>query len=377
MIRAPRLIALLALGLSGVLHLSGLSFLHSDQTIETQGGAQIAVARLGNSFQDVAQGVQQPQPPESKVTVESTEMIQRARVPKTALNPEEPELRAEPREVLASVQRPVPTSMHPRQSAPVPQRFAPLAPSGAMPLQPDTLVPAVPARIAPSAAAQSAPAQSAQTVSQTIKPVPLAPVEPAAQQPDKPAVTAIMRAEVEPTRAIAPPTLTAEAEIDDEEPTRPRVLARPRARPREIAKPAPKPPKPTPAPAKAKPNPGAAQPAQVRGSAEGQKQASQTETTRSSARAAAQAGNVAVSNYPGQVMRKISRLRRPRVRSRGTATVAFRIAPGGGLASIRIAKSSGSAELDAAALQLVRRAAPFPKPPAGARRSFSIGIKGR
>ncbi len=372
MIRAPRLIALLALSLSGVLHLSGLSFLRSDQTIETQGGAQIAVARLGNSFQDVAQGVQQPQTPESMVMVEPTEVIQRARIPQTALNPEEPEIRAEPREVLEPMQRPVPTSVHSRQSAPAPQRLAPLAPFGAMPLLPDTLVPAAPVQIAPSA-----PGQIAQTASQTIKPVPLAPVEPAAQQPDKPAVTAIMRAEVAPTRAIAPPTLTAEVEIDDEDPTRPRVSARPRARPREIAKPAPKPPKPRPAPAKAKPNPGAAQPAQVRGSAEGQKQASQTETSRSSAKAAAQAGNAAVSNYPGQVMRKISRLRRPRVRSRGTATVAFRIAPGGGLASIRIAKSSGSAELDAAALQLVRRAAPFPKPPAGARRSFSIGIKGR
>ncbi|APE44557.1 hypothetical protein BOO69_14905 [Sulfitobacter alexandrii] len=94
-------------------------------------------------------------------------------------------------------------------------------------------------------------------------------------------------------------------------------------------------------------------------------------------KAAPQSGNAAASNYPGQVMRKISRVRKPNVRARGTATIAFRIAANGGLATISVARSSGSSALDRAALRVVRTAAPFPPPPSGATRSFSIQIQGR
>lgn len=89
------------------------------------------------------------------------------------------------------------------------------------------------------------------------------------------------------------------------------------------------------------------------------------------------AGNAAASNYPGLVMRILSRAGKPRARARGTAVVSFSIDPQGGLASVSLARSSGSDALDQAALQLVRGAGPFPTPPAGARRSFSIQIKGR
>ena len=88
-------------------------------------------------------------------------------------------------------------------------------------------------------------------------------------------------------------------------------------------------------------------------------------------------GNAAASNYPGLVMRKISRVPRPRAGSRGTAVVGFSVTGGGGLASVHLTGSSGSAQLDRAALQMIRRAAPFPAPPAGAQRSFTISIKGR
>ncbi|SFJ69606.1 energy transducer TonB family protein [Celeribacter neptunius] len=88
-------------------------------------------------------------------------------------------------------------------------------------------------------------------------------------------------------------------------------------------------------------------------------------------------GNAAVSNYPGQVMRRLSRVSRPRVSARGAALVSFRLASSGALAGLSIARSSGSAELDRAALDVVQRAAPFPPPPAGARRAFSVEIKGR
>lgn len=89
------------------------------------------------------------------------------------------------------------------------------------------------------------------------------------------------------------------------------------------------------------------------------------------------AGNAAASNYPGEVMARLSRVRRPNVSARGTALVAFSIAGNGGLAGVSVARSSGSPELDRAAVRLVQSAAPFPPPPSGARRSFSISIAGR
>ncbi|MFP3383907.1 TonB family protein [Tritonibacter sp. SIMBA_163] len=99
----------------------------------------------------------------------------------------------------------------------------------------------------------------------------------------------------------------------------------------------------------------------------------------SSARAgkSTDAGNAAASNYPGQVMRKISRQRKPRTSARGVAHIAFSIGAGGQLTTVRVAKSSGSAELDQLAVQQIRRAGPFPPPPAGARTRFTIAIKGR
>lgn len=89
------------------------------------------------------------------------------------------------------------------------------------------------------------------------------------------------------------------------------------------------------------------------------------------------AGNAAASNYPGLVMRRLSRAGKPRVNARGAALVAFTIGPAGGLASVSLARSSGSAALDQAAIRLVQSAGPFPQPPQGARRSFSIQVQGR
>jgi protein TonB len=59
---------------------------------------------------------------------------------------------------------------------------------------------------------------------------------------------------------------------------------------------------------------------------------------------------------------------------RGGATVTFAIGPGGGLRAARISKSSGNSALDQAALASVRRAGPFPPPPAGAKSTYSIQI---
>jgi protein TonB len=105
------------------------------------------------------------------------------------------------------------------------------------------------------------------------------------------------------------------------------------------------------------------------GQAQAKAKAQGTATGRSKA-----SGNAAVSNYPGKVMRKLARAQK--IRGAGKARVSFKIASNGGLASTSLRNSSGSPAFDKAALRAVQRAAPFPPPPAGAERSFSILISG-
>ena len=112
----------------------------------------------------------------------------------------------------------------------------------------------------------------------------------------------------------------------------------------------------------------------TRGTTRSSRQASGGQAQRQAGQAQVQ-GNAAVSNYPGQVMRKIQRAKR-RAAVKGVAVVRFSIGENGALTSLSIARSSGSAKLDAVALAQLRRAAPFPPPPAGARRSFTVRIKG-
>ncbi|MFV0281138.1 MAG: TonB family protein [Rhodoblastus sp.] len=63
-----------------------------------------------------------------------------------------------------------------------------------------------------------------------------------------------------------------------------------------------------------------------------------------------------------------------RPRPKALAIVGFRIDDKGGLESVWLARPTGSAELDAEAIDMVRRAAPFPAPPANADRNFGAAI---
>lgn len=93
---------------------------------------------------------------------------------------------------------------------------------------------------------------------------------------------------------------------------------------------------------------------------------------------ASTAGNAAVSNYPGKVRNKINRAkRRVAGASSGVVTVRFAVSASGQASGIRVAASSGQPELDQAAVDAVRRAAPFPAIPAEAGRSswlFNVPI---
>ena len=58
----------------------------------------------------------------------------------------------------------------------------------------------------------------------------------------------------------------------------------------------------------------------------------------------------------------------------GTATVVFTVDDAGKLVQSAVAAPSGVASLDAEALQVIREAAPFPPPPAGAQHEFSANV---
>jgi len=94
-------------------------------------------------------------------------------------------------------------------------------------------------------------------------------------------------------------------------------------------------------------------------------------------------GVKATSNYKGKVASKLRRAKRyPREARRknleGTARVAFTITRSGAVSGIRLARSSGHALLDRAALEMVRRAAPMPKFPSEitvARMSLQVPVR--
>lgn len=92
----------------------------------------------------------------------------------------------------------------------------------------------------------------------------------------------------------------------------------------------------------------------------------------------ATAGNASVSNYPGKVVSKLRRaLRYPSEaraqRLRGEVQVAFTVSSNGSVGGIRVVRSSGSPILDKAAIETVRRAAPFPAIPDG-RKSWPFTV---
>lgn len=120
-----------------------------------------------------------------------------------------------------------------------------------------------------------------------------------------------------------------------------------------------------------------------RGVADGKASGRNTTAGRSGKTSAA--GNAAVSNYPGKVAAKLRRAMRSLSRStiskaRRDVRVSFTVSASGGLNGVGIASSSGSPDLDQAALAIVRRAAPFPPIPADAGRSswsftLPLGVK--
>jgi protein TonB len=87
-------------------------------------------------------------------------------------------------------------------------------------------------------------------------------------------------------------------------------------------------------------------------------------------------GNASTSNYKGLVQRKLERAKkRVRVAAKGTVIVSFTISANGNVVNLRVRKSSGKPAIDQGALDIVRRASPFPAlPPETGLKSYPVSV---
>ena len=300
MIYSSRLFASFVLVVSLGLH-SVIGYVFTPNAkIDLEGGMETPTVALGNSFQDVAQGVLEAFEPKPSLPPE---------VAQTAtLAPAKPRQTAAPTDLKPAIVQTIPALKPTLNTIPIAKTVA-------------------------LESVKSTPSEIAKPT-KTVKPSPLAQPKPE-----------VMEAEVAETTP------------------KPRPVKRPVQTPKET--PTKKPPAPK----------GQQQPKQVTGQTTGQKAAKSTTQSNAKSATSQKAGNAARSNYAGKINRKITRVRRPKTRDVGTVKVTFKIAPNGQLAAARVSKSSGNAALDKAALDLIRRAAPFPKPPFGINLTFSKTFK--
>jgi protein TonB len=328
-----------ALALSAALHLGGLALLPGPEAPAIEGGtASAGPATLGNSFRDLAQGSVAAGPAPRPDTLAPTRPVDRP---------------PEPASTLAPMPQPVADA-----PAPAPSQVASLPDLGAT--APVSAEPARPAAVAPAEAA--------------ARPVPAPRVTPVARsaQPPKTAAAAT-RAELQSAES-APPDAVVAAVEPPEVVTAGADTPRPAPRQERTAR---TPPLPAPPATRTATAPGAEQ-AERRGQDDG------TETAANATRAAAteaavrtEQGNAAASSYPGLVMRHLSRTPRPETGRRGAAVVGFELGAGGELRQAVILRSSGHEGIDRAAIEHLRRAAPFPAPPQGAERRFEVRYESR
>lgn len=341
--------------LASVLVAGAAHFAWPKEEIKIAGGGVPVEAKIGTAFEDMTQGVltaeavdDAPLTPQPQVETPDKPDVEETPKPQVeaALQPQlqdyttAPQPTAVERPVVQPTEAPEPAPLlaAPSLNAVLPMVVAPT---------PDALPRQITRHLAPK------PVEIART--------PLTPLTPQV-------------AEATPTPVAPTETIAAE----DPDSTAPPLSVRPQRRdPEKAAAVAAARPKPKKAQqTKQKTQRGNAQQNRRAGANTGTNQKAKATTSGKGPKVAAQAGNAANSNYRGKVFRRLQRAGRITTRARGSATVSFRIALSGGLERVSLSRSSGSNALDQAALRQIRRAAPFPKPPAGVDRSFSIKIKG-
>lgn len=330
-----------ALTLAVVAHAAFLLIVPASEEVQIEGADGAAEVRLGNAFADMTAGTlsgARPAEP-SRAAAAAPDVL-------APLQAEAPPLTDTSEPLKAT---------HPQQAAPaiaapaIAAASADRAKTMALPAPPDIAPPAGSQALAPLAPTPGETLQAARPETSTTAPT-----------------TERLKGSTV-VRSLRPRARSAALEAAHQ--SRPAVTPTPK--PKQAATPAPraKPPKPT-----------ARKPGNATRNARAGEAAGKPETTaRQSGIGGRQhaAGHAAASNYPGLIMRALSRAGKPSVDARGRAVVAFTIASNGGLSAVSLARSSGSSALDQAAVRLVRGAGPFPRPPEGARRNFSIQIKGR
>lgn len=138
----------------------------------------------------------------------------------------------------------------------------------------------------------------------------------------------------------------------------------------EVKKPAPTRPKPDPAP---RPQPQAA-PSEAAVQAQNQ-QAQQSTRTAAAQSVQGTGRSMSPAKWQSRLMAHLER-HKPRSKGeRGLAYVTFRIDDAGNVLSVQLARSSGVASVDDAAVGLVRRASPVPAPPPDVQHTITVPVK--
>jgi len=107
-----------------------------------------------------------------------------------------------------------------------------------------------------------------------------------------------------------------------------------------------------------------------------QKKAAQPSESKIAAGGSGRTVVTSLANYDGLVSAHLRR-HQSAARSSGAAgsgMVTFSLGGGGSVTSVRIAKGTGAAVLDQEILAMVRRASPFPAPPDGQPKSFTVPL---
>ncbi|MEM9793027.1 MAG: TonB family protein [Pseudomonadota bacterium] len=373
--------ALAACVASLILHTGGL--LGVSVRPPDQAGAPPVRAQLGNSFADMVQGTVEAEPPEptpveTAVTLEPVDPIETVHVtPRpaetaTAQAIETPEVASTPAlRVEPAEQAQVP-------DLPVVETDAAL-PSDVPLKSEEVALPGMP-EVTPSVAAESGQSTPVDPVSEprqvtalAITPEPVSPAEPVEVQPADAVV---------PAPSTPPEPTAADVAEDIPPPERPTTETtagplRPRMRPEDLKVIERSPPSPQTAAAQQRRRSGNGAPETARRGSEATTPGRATTASQNQGETADgnAAAGAAAAAYQDRVYRQISRTRRQRPRRDGQAVVFFVINASGGLSQLRIQQSSGFVELDDLALSHLRRSAPFPPPPPGAKTQYAVPIR--
>jgi len=329
-----RIVALIALVLAAAVH-AAPALLQNESLVEIEGG-NTALASQGNSFANMTAGMQSTEVP--REITDAEDVTDQAEQPPDEIVQEQEAL----------VETPLETAVEP-------------------PLE-QVVVDAVEPQAEPPVKIDH---------QEVVKPVEqLTDVDPSKSVIVGPQVQDLLTVAAAPMLQETPSveTLEPQPSVTQQSQQEPQKTA---AKPIEQTQAAPKPetlapvPKPKPKP---KPRGNSAQNA-VQGTVAGQNPKPGGQASVQPGKAQAQ-GNAAASNYGGLVVRRIVRNKRT-INIKGAGKVSFSIRPDGSLAGLRISRSSGSGKLDSFFLKTVRRAAPFPPPPPGARTSFGVELHGR